>query len=416
MNFAVPYELVDLPGLGRAVDPIRMLAEFRRMLPPRDCSQWVRCEVERVSWKPGKSARILYRLWKEDEPADTGSPNYFYAEVLPPKRSLRRYMDLKERSAAPGPSGFVAELDMVYWRFPADPRLVQLPGVWREGTWSVVSYTPTLSCVLSGAYAGEPTIVKLYHDDRVERVACVVEALRGAGVVAPRVLHTDAERRSLVLEHVPGAGFWSRPERHLQRDVMTAMAHELTALHDATLPEPVSASLEHVQHGEREWMRFVEAREELAVAFPELRSRLGRLETMLAGAYTAPEPVLLHGDFDPAQFLTENGRPRLIDFDNVCFGDPMYDLARFASHLFYKGMVNERPLPEIETAVAAFRSAYIAAGSHFRASNWFWHLAVSLVAKRAHRVLTRLESGAEARVARLVQVAEQNAASIVRGG
>jgi len=416
MNFAIPHDVADLPNLGRALDPTRMLAEFRRLLPPRDASQWVRCAVERVIWKPGKSARILYRLWKEDEPAETGRPHCFYAEVLPPQRSLRRYLDLQERGGANRPSGFVAELDMVYWRFPADPRLTQLPGVWCEGTWSVVSYTPTMSCVLAGNYGGEPTIVKLYHDDRVERVAHVVEALRAAGVAAPRVLHADAGRRSLVLEHVPGAGFWSHPDRHLQRDVMTAMARELAVLHDATLPESTRTSLEVVEFGAREWERFVEAREELAVAFPDLRSRLGRLETMLAGAYVEPEPALLHGDFHPAQFLTADGSPRLIDYDNVCFGDPMYDLARFASHLFYKGMVHERPLAEIEAAVAAFRSGYIAAGTRFRAANWFWHLAVSLVAKRAHRVLTRLESGAEARVARLVQTAEQNAASIVRGG
>jgi aminoglycoside phosphotransferase (APT) family kinase protein len=416
MNFAVPHEVADLPGLERALDPKRMLLEFQRALPPRDGSQWERCAVERVSWKPGKSARILYRLWKEDEPAETGRPHFFYAEVLPPKRSLRRYLDLKERGGHPGPSGFVAELDMVYWRFPADPRLVQLPAMWREGTWSVVSYTPTMSCVLSGTYGGEPTIIKLYHDDRVERVAGVVEALRAAGVAAPRVLHPDAARRSLVLEHVPGAGFWADPARHLQRDVMAAMAKELAVLHDAPLPSAARAALETVPHGEREWQRFVEAREELATAFPILRPRLGRLETMLAGTYTAPAPALLHGDFHPAQFLTAGGRPRLIDYDNVCLGDPMYDLARFASHLFYKGMVYERPLAEIEAAVAAFRSGYIAAGTRFQAANWFWHLAVSLVAKRAHRVLTRLESGAEARVARLLQVAEQNAASIVRGG
>jgi hypothetical protein len=142
MTFAIPHDVADLPGLERALDATRMLAEFRRTLPPRDGSQWVRCAVERVSWKPGKSARILYRLWKEDEPAETGRPHCFYAEVLPPKRSLRRYLDLQERGGANRPSGFVAELDMVYWRFPADPRLTQLPGVWCEGTWSVVSYTP----------------------------------------------------------------------------------------------------------------------------------------------------------------------------------------------------------------------------------------------------------------------------------
>ena len=160
-------------------------------------------------------------------------------------------------------------------------------------------------------------------------------------------------------------------------------------------------SLEHVHHGEREWARFVgSAATNWAAAFPDLRPRLERLDNDARRVPPEPEPALLHGDFHPAQFLVEGGRPRLIDFDNVCFGDPMYDLARFASHLFYKGMLYGRPLREIETAVAG-----VPVGVHRRrvalraASNWFWHLAVSLVAKRAHRVMTRLESGAEGRVA-----------------
>ena len=93
----------------------------------------------------------------------------------------------------------------------------------------------------------------------------------------------------------------------------------------------------------------------------------------------------------------------------------MYDLARFASHLYYKGHVYGRPLREIETAVSSFRSAYITAAGPFQADGWFWHLAVSLIAKRAHRVLTRLGAGAAECILHLVAIAEQNAASIVRG-
>ena len=403
----------DLPVLTRALSGERMLESFTRFLPPHSGDRWVRCEVERVSFKPGKSSRVLYRLWKEGEPPDSGRPHYFYCEFLPATRSLRRYLDLKERKRAMPPTGFVAELDMVYWKFPADPRLVQLEGVWREGAWRTVAYTPTMSCVLAGKYGKEPTIVKLYHDDRVERVAHVMSVLRQAGVAAPRVLQVDSARRLVVLEHVPGISFWSDPPAHLQRKVMTAMAGQLATLHDTRLDAATAATLEPMRFGEREWSRFGEACGELGATFPELQPRLERLSRMLAEALREPEATLLHGDFHPAQFLVEQGVPRLIDFDNVCLGDPMYDLGRFASHLYYKGAVHARPLPEIEAAVSAFRAGYIAAGTRFDPNRWFWHLAVSLVAKRAHRVMTRLESEAATSVARLVTIAEQNAASIV---
>jgi aminoglycoside phosphotransferase (APT) family kinase protein len=195
---------------------------------------------------------------------------------------------------------------------------------------------------------------------------------------------------------------------------MAAMARQLAALHDTRLPDETGGLLDHVQLGEREWQRFREAAAELGATFPELQPRLERLASMLGGVRPEPQPALLHGDFHPAQFLIEAGTPRLIDFDNVCMGDPMYDLARFASHLYYKGQVAHRPLREIETAVASFRAAYIAAGSRFDADGWFWHLAVSLVAKRAYRVMTRLEADAAECARHLVHIAEQNAASIMR--
>lgn len=414
MRYAAPDGVLDLPVLPRALTPELMLEAFTRFLPPRDGTAWERCAIERVSYKPGKSTRVLYRLWKEGEPADNGRPHYVYAEFLPAARSLRRYVDRLQKRGPGAPTGFVAELDMVYWRFPADPRLEQLTNVWREGQWSVVSYVPTMNCVLAGRYGGEETIAKLYHDDRVERVGAVMRALLAAGVPVPRVLNVDLGRRLLVLEHVPGVGFWSNPDPHLTRDVMQAMARQLATLHETNLAASTRSALDTVAYGAREWRHFEEASAELAAAYPALRPRLERIVTMLGAPFPEPEPALLHGDFHPAQFLVDGGVPRLIDFDNACWGDPMYDLARFASHLYYKGYVFGRPQREMESAVAAFRSAYISASPRFASNRWFWHLAVSLVAKRAHRVLTRLEAGAADCATRLVTIAEQNAASIVR--
>ncbi|MFQ5600648.1 MAG: phosphotransferase family protein [Candidatus Krumholzibacteriia bacterium] len=414
MKFAVPEGTADPAAIEQAVSPNTMLEAFQRYLPPRDRGSWTRCELERVRYRPGKSWRILYRLWKDGEPGSTEAPYYFYAEFLPPARSLRRFLDLKGRGGPGAPSGFVAELNMIYWRFPADPRLLQLPTVYREGSWKVVSYVPTMSCVLSGQYGGEPTILKLYRDDRVERIGHVIQALHDAGVTSPRLLHIDKARRLLVLEHIPGVLFWSDPVVHLRRDVMGAMARELATLHDSQLPEATLDLLPRVSHLEREWQRFRQASVELAQAFPSQGERLERLQAMLEPPQGTPATVLLHGDFHPAQFLIHHGTPRLIDYDTVCLGDPMYDLARFASHLYYKGWLYGQETRDIEKAVSAFRSAYIAAAAvRFSAPCWFWHLAVSLVAKRAHRVLTRLEADAEPLVTHLITIAEQNAVSIV---
>jgi len=412
VKYAPPADPAELPVLSRALVPEEMLDAFARYLPPRDGTVWNGCAIERVSYLRGLSARVLYRLSKQGDAGETGSPHYFYAEFLPAARSLRHYLEAREGGKLGAPTGFVAELDMLYWRFPADPRLGHLEAVWREGPWRVVSYLPTINCVLAGSYGGEPTIVKLHWDDRIPKVSAVLQSLSQAGVEVPRVLHADPVRRLLVMEHVPGAAFWSQSGANVNRDVMAAMARQLAALHDtrAVLPE----ELELVPHARREWARFERARADLGAAFPDLRPRLERLVTMLGSPEETGAPTFVHGDFHPGQFLVHEGVPRLIDFDNVGRGDPMYDMAHFASQLYYKGHSFGRPLREIETAVSAFRSAYIGAGTHFVSNRWFWHLAVSLVAKRAHRVLTRLEAGAAACAAHLVTIAEQNAASIMR--
>lgn len=415
LTFSIPHGMIDAAALERSVDPHAMLNAFRRFLPPRDHTSWEHCELERVRYAPGKSWRVLYRLRKSDEPVGA-APHYFYAEFVPPARSLQRFLDLRGRGGQAAPSGFVAELNMIYWRFPADPRLLHLPGVFQEGRWDVVSYVPGTSCVLSGEYSGEPTILKLFHDDRVERLGHVIHALRDAGVTAPRVLHVDSPRQLVVLEHVPGVLFWSEPQQHVTREVMGAMARELARLHEAQLPESTLGSLATVPMVAREWKRLQTVLPELRQAFPHLTGRFESLETMLQPLAEIQTPVLLHGSFHPAQFLIHHGTPRLIDFDSVCLGDPMYDLARFASHLYDRGFVENQETRTVEKAVSAFRSAYIAAATgHFDAPRWFWYLSVSLVSKRAYQVLTRLEVDAARVVEHLLTIAEQNAVSIVRG-
>ena len=413
-NFAVPPGSVDAAALARSVSAPAMLQAFQRFLPPRDRTAWEACELARVRYVPGKSWHVLYRLWRSGQLA-SAEPTYFYCEFLPPSRALRRFIELRGHGGATAPSGFVAELDMLYWHFPADPQLEQLPTLYRDGSWRVVSYVPGTTCVLSGERDGQPCILKLYADDRVERVGLVIEALRASGLSAPHVLQVDHERRLLLLEHVPGVLFWSNPLVHLERDVVGAMAREAARLHATQPPESTLGILPRVAHAQLEWQRFQRAKEELASVFPALAPRLDRLSSMLGPLAVESPVVLLHGSFHPAQFLIANGAPRLIDFDAVCLGDPMYDLARFASHLYDMGQVNGQEIGRIEKAVSAFRSAYVtSSGSQFDASRWFWFLAVALVSKRARQVLKRLEVDAENLVRHLLNIAEQNAVSILR--
>src|SRR5262245_31218249 len=112
-----------------------------------------------------------------------------------------------------------------------------------------------------------------------------MQALHAAGTTVPRVLHVDTPRRLLVLEHVPGIGFWADPAPHLQREVMAAMARALDRLHAAELGADTLQLLQRVEHASQEWKRIQQAVLDLSEAFPLHAARLQRLANML-------EPVL----------------------------------------------------------------------------------------------------------------------------
>ncbi len=68
-----------------------------------------------------------------------------------------------------------------------------------------------------------------------------------------------------------------------------------------------------------------------------------------------PDPVIVHGDAGPANFLYAGGRvTALLDWELVHYGDPMADLAMLALRMLFQPFI---PLPE------AF-DAYAAAGGH----------------------------------------------------
>jgi len=98
----------------------------------------------------------------------------------------------------------------------------------------------------------------------------------------------------------------------------------------------------------------------LAKSLPELAAAISYIvETAQAIEKSWGEDIftLVHGDFHPGHVLIDNGNVWLLDFDQLNFADPAYDLAEF--FVFLKRLSGKKKMFDyIETLKAAFISQY----------------------------------------------------------
>ena len=72
---------------------------------------------------------------------------------------------------------------------------------------------------------------------------------------------------------------------------------------------------------------------------------------------------IIHGDFHAKQvLLTADGKPSMLDLDDVLLGDPLEDLASFAAHLLRDAAVGAMSRQAAELHIEALVGSYTAAG------------------------------------------------------
>jgi len=232
------------------------------------------------------------------------------------------------------------------------------------------------------------------NECRVLDVAC-------AAGLAPRILHCDTESRLLVTEWIDGADDGSRLPK---AQALTTVARALAKLHDI----PVPPDLRIVDFGRQ-------ARE-LGAALRPLARYQGLndvaavvLRSLQAG--TARQ-VLCHHDLNPLNLLFDGGgRLWLVDWEYAGLGDPVFDLASYASQ---HGLETRQ--------LARFAAAYAAAGGRavgvgrlrqatwvFDYVQWLWYRAAvqgrDAVADRelAHARTVRLAASLRGRARRVLR-------------
>ena len=307
--------------------------------------------------------------------------------------------------------------DMLWWAWPNDPGLPQLPCLLDPAQSlagqavaqvQAIRYEPERRASLRATLADGRTIYgKTFADARSALVMArfvhawqMAQADPLAALVAKPLQH-DAATHTVWQAAAPG-----QPLLALPLDALPAALHRLgqalARLH--ALPQALAALGEHsIAH----WLTEAGRRaKKIGRVAPELGTRTQALLQGLqhhAAPLTALPLSLVHGDFHPEQVWVHEGRPLLFDFDEFVLGQPMEDLAEFITRL------RQQPLPPalLDTAEEALCSGYrTAAPQRWHGASLRWHLAMQALLQASRAFVFQVPGWPEVLAQRLV-VAER---------
>jgi Ser/Thr protein kinase RdoA (MazF antagonist) len=365
-----------LPELEAALDGERMRARVAHAAgkAPQEVAG---CAIERVKYRPGRSALVLYRLSLEENFPET----LVYATVYPSGVALRAF---PEDRKLPG------------LRLLADParlRAEVLPdaldcSVSRVSYFPEHAYTARVVAHLAGGREC-PLYAKTQFTARGERTFALLQDLHKKNLRCARPLLYHAASATLVQEAVPGSTAESLAVQGRFSGALAArVGGGVAALHgapvDALAPIDARTCLTRLQ----EVVRVLGA--VLPPAAAQARKVLGQLEKRPPPAVA---PATLHGDLHLNNILIDSGRVALVDLDDLCRGPAELELGSFVAALAYRAALHGDRAMHQET-VEHFLAGYAEhAQRAVSIEHVHWYAAAALIHERAWRCLTSLKPG-----------------------
>ena len=370
------------------------LAALPRAL--RSCAGQGSWTLHDVRWAPGDGCRLAYVDVKGDH-------ELFAVEVSGDEWG--RY-------------GWRDDTALPALRLAADPdevarRLELVLGEPVECTVEPVRYRPGSRCVLRydvvGASGRSTFFAKALQPDAYERIVALhaepAVHENGTGLVAEMVTFW-ADLNTAVGRSIDGRSASSvLNDPDVPTDAKIRLGHDLGDLlarfHDLPV-EPGSAwsADQHV-------ITVADTMAAVECADPAIGVRLGAVLDSLTATMPEPgSPVLGHGSFRAGQVVvTEDGRPVLLDVDEVRHSDREQDLGMALAHLTWQGIRHPHQHQELTEIEHALMTAYEATAGEVRPHALRWWRAVGLL-QVAVRRFRRLELNAWSLADTLAEAAE----------
>ncbi|MDX1649502.1 MAG: aminoglycoside phosphotransferase family protein, partial [Myxococcota bacterium] len=440
----------ELPGLAASLDVDGFLERLERSLPEcRDELALEEGEIFDVQYKPGTSGLVLYRLKLRERATGRGRRQYLSVRALasgeraqpPSPDALRAYAGASDR-ALRTPYLELPAQRLVAYAFPLDPVLGSLAGafdpavvgralqaLWRERGVRVRRVVPrTLGYTPLARAAVHYEVLSESRDGGVPEVRHLVGKIHGQKPAARLFAGAWALWRAakLRVRLAPPVGFLGPLDMSLQERVsgerlgdlagggtfvkpVRDAARSLATLHGLVVPTTSRRSAAKEAQNVHRWGSVLAAlRPDQAPRVEALRDRLAaRLEE------AARPDATLHGDFHPANVLSDGHHATLIDVDQMAVGDPLLDVGRFLASLRVSSLRVADDPAFLEPAAAAFEAQYLAhrhddarrlrlfeaaclltaAATGFRLQRRGWETNALLLLDEAERALERAGGG-----------------------
>jgi len=163
----------------------------------------------------------------------------------------------------------------------------------------------------------------------------------------PRIIGADPAGGIVATEWLRGKSLLDTLGSEAPREVMQRVADVMCSFHTGRTDGLKSLGVAEVRQ------RVQEAAGDLSYACPELAAQISHIASIVRETIQTIEPgisVRLHNDFHWDQFRIDEGRFVLLDFERMCLGNPLVDVANFATQL---RMLGHRPQYGVNQSTAA---------------------------------------------------------------
>jgi hypothetical protein len=294
----------------------------------------------------------------------------------------------KARKRLADPARLVSVDDVTFgWIFPEDESLAGLASVHQAMTSGspemairLLNYRRGERCTFLDVAANTVSKIQPAARDSHNRLTAVYDQPKRRFSM-PQPLRCDDGNTMRTESFMPGLSF----DKHLNQAGLQAASHSvLSALADL-----------HALPGERLGLRNFHASDvmhrydavflrRLDITGLPVRQACKTLGEQLARHIPAPPSLSnpLHGDMHTGNVLFAEGAATLIDLDEMVGGDPVYDLAMFASELLLLAVLQPDRMVEYISSASAIPEVYESiARREIDKASFAWHLA-ALIASR----------------------------------
>lgn len=444
-KFVTKSDDAIFPQLAIVTDPQAMKEIFRREFAVFGDG---RLELENVAvtevrYEPEKKCHVCYRLRVKNLATGKTKRPVCFAAVERRGEGAAKFAaaarDVQFQPRLLPALHFFAELNMIVWAYPNDPKLKQLHQVARKDCllkilnthWDDlgappeanlqgvrirrIKYVPRDRCTLRHRllFAGAKKMVlyskTLNRKTSGELIFRTMQALWNSPVcqtgefLIPEPLFFVRELNTIFVRGLQGIN----ADDHLVELDLDQVAKQI----GVGLAGMQQCHIEGIPHSTADEVlaQVVEAEAILGKFDAAYLPRVATLAAALREKYERLPllpPALIHSAFRLSQFLVVDGKLALIDFDDFVLGNPIADVASFVAHLLYLPLKGELTTAQSRSAIRRFCATYAArAPWGLPHEVLIWQTAAQLLGKQAKKCIRLAKDNHAEKVERLLDLA-----------